>query len=259
MLNRRWLCFASLIWTLLTMNVLAADPKDVFEARVYTDAAGGKLPYRILKPADYDANKKYPLVIFLHGAGERGTDNLVQLKHGMADFANDESRKKFPAFVIAPQCPAERKWVEVNWSDPKHDMPEEPSIPMKQTFDVIEGLRKEFSIDEKRLYMTGLSMGGFGTWDALQRKPGYFAAGLPICGGGDVKQAAKLKNIPIWCFHGDQDTAVKVARSREMIAAIKEAGGMPKYTEYPNVGHDSWSATYRNPEVHAWLFEQVRK
>jgi len=259
MLNRRWLCFASLIWTFLAMNAMAADPKDVFEARVYTDAAGGKLPYRILKPADYDANKKYPLVIFLHGAGERGTDNLVQLKHGMADYANDENRKKFPAFVIAPQCPAERKWVEVNWSDPNHEMPAEPSIPMKQTFDVIEGLRKEFSIDEKRLYMTGLSMGGFGTWDALQRKPDYFAAGIPICGGGDVKQAAKLKNVPIWCFHGDQDTAVKVARSREMIAAIKEAGGMPKYTEYPNVGHDSWSATYRNPEVHAWLFGQVRK
>jgi predicted peptidase len=259
MSNFNWLRFASFLGMMLTMNAMAADPKDVFEARVYTDANGGKLPYRILKPVDYDANKKYPLVIFLHGAGERGTDNLVQLKHGMADFANDENRKKYPAFVIAPQCPAERKWVEVNWSDPKHDMPSEPSVPMKQTFEVIEGLKKEFSLDDKRFYMTGLSMGGFGTWDALQRKPDYFAAGIPICGGGDVKQAGKLKSIPLWCFHGDQDNAVKVARSREMIAAIKEAGGMPKYTEYPNVGHDSWSATYRNPEVHAWLFEQVRK
>lgn len=259
MLNQRGFAFTSLLGIIVTMNAWAADPKELFEARVYTDAAGGKLPYRILKPIDYDANKKYPLLIFLHGAGERGEDNAIQLKHGMADFTNEENRKKYPTFVIAPQCPAARKWVEVNWSDPKHEMPAEPSVPLKQTFEVIEALRKEFSLDEQRFYITGLSMGGFGTWDALQRKPDYFAAGLPICGGGDAKQAAKLKNIPIWVFHGDKDTAVQVARSREMVEAIKAAGGMPKYTEYPGVGHDSWTATYKNPEVHAWMFGQKRK
>ena len=120
-------------------------------------------------------------------------------------------------------------------------------------------LQKEFSIDATRLYVTGLSMGGYGTWDALQRYPDRFAAAVPICGGGDVKQAKKIAQIPIWAFHGDKDTAVPVERTRSMIAALKEAGGMPKYTEYPDVGHDSWTATYKDPALHEWMFAQRLK
>lgn len=111
----------------------------------------------------------------------------------------------------------------------------------------------------QRIYLTGLSMGGFGVWDAMQRKPTWFAAAVPICGGGDPTFASAIAPIPVWAFHGDSDPAVKPKRSRDMIAALKAAGGQPKYTEYPNTGHNSWTETYKNREMYAWLFSQKRK
>jgi predicted peptidase len=245
--------------TFANMDADAADNRDRFEARTYTDGAGEKLNYRLLKPKDYDPNRRYPLVLFLHGAGERGDDNTKQLVHGMNDFASDEVMAKYPCFVVAPQCPNDAKWVEVDWGAAKHTAPEKPSRALRLSVETIEALKKEFSVDDKRLYVTGLSMGGYGTWDAIERKPDYFAAAAPICGGGDEANAKKLAKLPIWAFHGDKDTAVKPERSRDMIAAIKAAGGEPKYTEYPGVGHNSWSATYSNPEFYAWLFAQERK
>ncbi len=236
-----------------------ADVKDRYEARTYTDADGGKLPYRLLKPAGYDGEKSYPLVIFFHGAGERGTDNVKQLVHGMSDFASDDVMKAHPAFVIAPQCPTGDQWVDVPWSADSHTMPKSPTTPMRQSFELIDALRKEFSIDENRIYVTGLSMGGFGAWDAVQRRPKQFAAALPICGGGDAALAKSIAHVPIWVFHGDKDGAVKVSRSRDMVNALKKAKGQPRYTEYPGVGHNSWAATYANRKIYDWLFAQRRK
>lgn len=257
------LCFCCFLFASLLMALsnplVAADNLERFEARTYADSAGTKLHYRLLKPADYDATKKYPLVIFLHGAGERGADNFVQLKHGMINFANDEGMKKYPCFVLAPQCPTGSKWVNVDWGAAKHEMPETPASPMRLTIEVVQKLSQEFSLDPSRFYITGLSMGGYGTWDAIQRKPEMFAAAIPICGGGDPKFAKQMSSVPIWAFHGDKDTAVKVERSRDMIQALKDAGASPKYTEYPGVGHDSWTATYKNPEVLDWLFAQKKK
>jgi len=254
-------CAALAIVSFIAMSTaltVQADDRDAFEARTYANANGQKLPYRLLKPAKFDPSQKYPLVVFLHGAGERGDDNKVQLVHGMADFASPANREKYPAVVIAPQCPKNEKWVDVDWGTLKHDMPEKPASPMRLTHELMAALEKEFPIDADRIYITGLSMGGYGTWDALQRHPHRFAAAIPICGGGDPKFADQIKHIPIWAFHGTQDTAVKPERSRAMIDAIKAAGGTPKYTEYPEAGHDSWSATYKNPDVHAWLFAQRR-
>src|SRR5262249_46123074 len=154
-----------------------------------------------------------------------GEDNTAQLKHGVVNFASAENRKKYPCFLIAPQCPKAQFWSGRNTG---------------MVLDLIAALRKEFSIDEKPIYLTGLSMGGHGTWSLLAQKPELFAAGIPICGGGAETDAETLAKIPIWAFHGDKDTAVKVERSRNMIEAIKKAGGKPKYTEYPGVGHDSW-------------------
>lgn len=235
----------------------AADVAESFEARVYKDKQG-ELPYRLLKPANYDANKSYPLVLFLHGAGERGSDNKSQLVHGMKDFLSESNRNERPCFVVAPQCPKNEKWVDVDWSRDSHDTPKEPSDEMTRCFEVLKQLQSEFSVDADRIYITGLSMGGYGTWDAIARRPDYFAAAAPICGGGDPKDAEKIAKLPIWVFHGDADGAVKVSRSRDMVAAIKKAGGDPKYTEYPGVGHNSWSRTYANPEFHKWLFSQKR-
>lgn len=244
---------------LRTMIGLAADDyRGRYEARQYADAEGAKLLYRLLKPKDYDPQTKYPLVLFLHGAGERGDDNIRQLVHGMNDFASDEIMAKYPCFVVAPQCPKEQKWVDVNWSAPSHETPALAAGPLRLSMEAIASLEKEFAIDPARIYVTGLSMGGYGTWDAIARYSGRFAAAAPICGGGDPAQAKKIASTPIWAFHGGKDGVVNPKRSRDMIEAIKAAGGTPKYTEYPDAGHDSWTATYKNPEFFAWLFAQRR-
>jgi predicted peptidase len=243
----------------IASSATADDVRERFEKREYVDANGGKLPYRLLKPKAVDPKAKYPLVIFLHGAGEKGTDNTKQLVHGMADFASDKIMADYPAYVIAPQCPDDKQWVEVPWTLDEHTMPEKPSVPLRQTLELIAALQKELPIDADRIYITGLSMGGFGAWDCVQREPKLFAACAPVCGGGDAAMAAKIKDVPIWAFHGDQDGVVKVRRSRDMVAALKAAGAEPKYTEYKGVGHDSWTATYRDPELYKWLFAQKRK
>ncbi len=236
----------------------AAD--DVYEARAYKNDKGETLNYRLLVPKDYSqtGTESYPLVLFLHGAGERGDDNVKQLVHGTKEFAKEENRQKYPCFVVAPQCPNGKKWVEVDWSADTHKQPEEESISLVLTRETLAALQKEFRIDAKRLYVTGLSMGGYGTWDMITRTPEVFAAAIPICGGGDETVADKVSKLPVWVFHGDKDTAVKPERSRRMVAAIEAAGGKPKYTEYPEVGHDSWTQTYANPEVIGWLFAQKR-
>ena len=236
----------------------ALDAKVAFEPFVYESPSGEKLPYRLMKPKDYDANKKYPLVIFMHGAGERGTDNLVQLVHGMNDFSKDENREKYPCFVLAPQCAVGKRWVEVEWTSDSHEQLEKPSDAMGLTLELLPKLQQEFSIDDKRLYVTGLSMGGYGAWEMIQRFPDKFAAAAPVCGGGDEHFAAKLTHIPIWAFHGDKDTVVKPSRSRKMIAAIKQAGGKPLYTEYPGVAHNSWVNAYSDPKLLEWMFAQKR-
>lgn len=246
--------------TMLAAGVaMAADHRDRFEGRMFRAADGGELPYRLLSPKKIDPQAKYPLVIFFHGAGERGKDNRVQLVHGMNDFASDEIMEKYPAFVAAPQCPDNMQWVDTPWSADSHTMPENPSVPMQRAFELIDSLEKNLPIDASRIYVTGLSMGGFGAWDAIQRQPQRFAACVPVCGGGDAATVNSIKHVPVWAFHGDQDGAVKPKRSRDMIAALKAAGGSPKYTEYPGVGHDSWSATYRDPQMYAWLFSQKKK
>ena len=137
-------------------------------------------------------------------------------------------------------------------------MPEAPSVPLMLTFELIDKLAAKLPVDKRRLYITGLSMGGFGTWDAIARRPRYFAAAMPICGGGDTAQAAKLKSLPLWAFHGDHDGTVLPRRTTDMIAAIRQAGGRPKMTLYPGVNHDSWSRTYADPAVLDWLFAQKR-
>ena len=236
----------------------AKDPA-FMEKLVYEDAGGKKLPYRLLKPLAVENGKRYPLVIFLHGAGERGADNEKQLVHGVPQFAAEENRKKYPCFLIAPQCPEGKRWVEVDWGSDSHTMPKEPGEAGRLTLELIDKLVKELPIDRDRVYITGLSMGGYGTWDLLARRPELFAAAAPVCGGADESTAEKIKHIPVWVFHGAKDTAVKPARSRNMFAALEKAGANPKYTEYPDVGHNSWDNAYRDPKLFEWMFAQRRR
>lgn len=221
------------------------------------------LPYRIYHPAHLEPGKKYPLVIFFHGAGERGLDNRLQLFRfgAVAKFWD-----KYPCFIVAPQCPprignrdGDSTWVQTGFSDSNHTMKKQPSWPMDLAMKTLDKIIAENPVDTKRIYVTGLSMGGFATWEILQREPAKFAAAIPICGGGDPAFARKFANVPIWIFHGSIDETVQPKRSRDMTAALAAAGGHPVYTEYIGAGHDVWGQTYSDIKIWDWLFAQIRK
>ncbi|WP_437191631.1 dienelactone hydrolase family protein [Planctomicrobium sp. SH527] len=247
---------ACLLTVTMSSNAVANDVAELFAVKQFTGANSEVLNYRELTPPKITPDTLYPLVVFLHGAGERGDDNTAQLVHVAKELATPEMRERHPAFVFAPQCPKMQRWVETDWTLNEHSMPEVASTSMGLLISLIEESVKKLPIDPKRIYIVGLSMGGYGTWDLMQRRPDLVAAGIPICGGGDATRGEVLKNIPIWAFHGDQDQAVKVERSRAMIKAIKEAKGHPIYTEYPGVGHNSWTMTAQNRLVWDWLFAQ---
>jgi predicted peptidase len=217
-----------------------------------------ELLYRLARPLAVEAGTRYPLVLFLHGAGERGTDNDRQLIHGVPQFLSTENRAKYPCFLIAPQCPPGQRWVEVPWDAESHVQPKERSEPARLTLELIDQAIGDLPIDPDRIYLTGLSMGGFGAWDLLARRPDLFAAAAIVCGGADEATAEKIKHIPVWVFHGAKDTAVQPARSRRMAAALEKAGGKPRYTEYADVGHHSWECAYGDPDLFEWLFAQRR-
>jgi predicted peptidase len=220
------------------------------------------LPYRLLKPDGYskDSKDRYPLVVFLHGTAGRGTDNQKQLRSGVEEFMKDATRKKHPCFLAVPQCPPDKLWFNVSPNDTKGNLPlpKSPTEPAALVLDLIEALCNEHRVDKDRIYLTGLSMGGYGTWDLISRRPDLFAAAMPVCGGGDPAQAEKLSKLAIWAFHGDKDALVPPERSRDMVAAIKKAGGKPEYTELPGVGHDAWTPTYKDDKVRDWLFAQKK-
>lgn len=236
----------------------SAPAAEDFVAKSF-EGSKGVLPYRILAPAPIEPGSRYPLVLFLHGAGERGDSNTNQLHHGGSMFRKAANRKDYPAFVVFPQCPNGKRWVEVNWGDSKpHQQPDEPSDPMSLVIELIPSLAKSLPVDTSRIYLMGISMGGFGVWDLAARHPDWFAAAVPICGGADNTTAPRLAKLPIWTFHGDQDNVIKVDRSRSMVAALQQAGGKPKFTEFPGVAHNSWSKAFADPELLPWLFSQKR-
>lgn len=247
--------FLPLALALLLVPVLRAED---YAAHTFTAADGAALNYRLLSPKNPEAGKKYPLVLFLHGAGERGTDNAIQLKHGAPLFAKPEVREKFPCFVLVPQCPPDKTWSAVKgWTGPSA-FSAEPTEPMKLVLGVLEGLLKDSPVDADRLYVTGLSMGGYGTWDLVTRSPERWAAAVPICGGGDAARIAAAKDVPLWAFHGALDPTVPPVRTRELILALRAAGGQPMFSDYPYVKHDSWLLAYAEPELLPWMFAQKR-
>lgn len=243
---------------LLLLTVLAGlqDPEKEMEARDCRGADGGRLPYRLYRPVDVVGGGKRPLLLFLHGAGERGDDNRKQLKNCIRNLL--PIMEKNACFLVAPQCPNGRRWVEVDWSAPRHDTPAQPSEPLRLAIELLEALRKDLPVDDRRIYVSGLSMGGYGTWDLIVRRPDLFAAAIPVCGGGDEKRAAEIARIPQWIFHGDRDNVVPTARSRNMVEALRKAGGNPRYTEYAGVGHNCWDRAYAEPGLFPWLFAQKR-
>ena len=239
------------------LSAVAGGIQDRTEARTFTGAGGKLFRYRWAEKSA-PAGEKVPLVIFLHGAGERGTNNVAQLVHGVGELVAwlDKNEKGFR--LVAGQVPNAKRWVEVDWSAKSHDMPAEPSETMSLALQFLDAQLADPAVDASRVYVTGISMGGYGTWDMVCRRPEVFAAAMPICGGGDVAQAPKIAAVPIWAFHGSKDAAVPVCRSRSMVSALWSAGSDAHYREYPGMGHDVWTRTYRDPEVLKWFFSRRR-
>ncbi len=246
---------------LISVSLTFASPstEKLYQPRVFSNDKGEMLPYRLLRPISYDPSKKYPLVVFYHGAGERGTDNAAQLRNCATYFIKPEVMDKFPAFVVFPQCPWKQRWVEVDWERDSHTQPAEPGQAMRLSVELIERLLKQYSIDNRRIYLSGVSMGGFAVWDLIARYPDMFAAAVPICGGGDENQAPRCAHVPVWAFHSVNDWGIKVIRTRHMIDAIRKAGGAPKYTEYRGLGHFSWNKAYSEADLFPWMFAQSRQ
>jgi predicted peptidase len=229
----------------LVLAAARADDKieHGFLDRVYKDTEGNEAKYVIFVPHDYKGDKPVPLILFLHGAGQTGNDGKKQVSGIAAEIRRTE--KTFPCIVVFPQ--AQKRGWRAGTEEGKRAMA------------ILAEVEKRYKVDPKRVYLTGLSMGGFGTWSLAAAHPDKWAAIVPICGGGDPKQAEKIKHIPCWCFHGDADPTVKVDLSRNMIKALKAAGGEPKYTEYPGVGHNSWTRAYADKELYEWLLKQQLK
>jgi predicted peptidase len=227
-----------------------------FSFEQYT-SKGDTLRYRMLYP-DYDTLRKYPLVIFLHGSGERGSDNEAQLKWGVMNFATDQMMMAHPAIVVAPQCPENMSWANISRTANSTEMHLQPnaSKPMELLIALIHQLIKNAPVDPARIYITGLSMGGYGTYDAIERYPDLFAAAIPVCGGGDISKAASIAHIPVWIIHGAEDAAVNPLNSLDMVNALTKLGVHPGFTQYPEVGHFSWLGAYSDPLILEWLFRQ---
>lgn len=240
------------------MNVLPVDSTAVFTTpEVFVPGDGPRLNYRLYKPA-LQPGAKVPLVLFLHGSGECGSDNRSQLVHCVPALVSYLRAKDAKAIVVAPQCQSMQDgWVDIDCIRRRAAMPAEPTRTMKGVIGLLDSMVASGMVDASRVYVTGLSLGGFGTWDLIQRRAQSFAAAMPLCGGGDVSLAPKLAGLPIWVFHGEKDPAVPVECSREMVRAIDAAGGRKiLYSETPGAGHDIWTAAYSDEAVWDWLFEQ---
>lgn len=219
--------------------------------------------YQLFVPNNYAAQgKKLPLLLFLHGLGECSNDDLDRVKiHGPAKIV--DSTPDFPFIVVSPQCPLPAGY------DPKSPGAKLPDDVLKvilaawkpeELIQLVDHVEKNLNVDPDREYVTGLSMGGYGTWRLAAAYPDRFAAAVPICGGGDPeKMAEPLSHVPIWAFHGAKDTVVPISQTQQMVDAIRQHNGNVKFTTYPDAEHNSWTATYDNPELYTWLLSHKRK
>mgnify|MGYP003630839742 CR=1 FL=1 len=244
-------------------GIAVAQDTELYK-REYHIIGKESLPYRMMLPKDFDETKTYPLVLFLHGAGERGNDNELQLTHGASLFADNGNRERFPAIVIFPQCPVTDYWsnvkVDRNKTGRKKFVYKKGGAPTKALKLVMSLMEKQVAlsfVDTARVYVVGLSMGGMGTFEILARKPQMFAAAMPICGGGHPQTVTSYAgSVPLWIFHGAKDDVVGPGFSIEMVSAILGAGGFPRFTLFDSANHNSWDPAFREPDFLSWLFDK---
>ncbi|MEI7900351.1 MAG: prolyl oligopeptidase family serine peptidase [bacterium] len=233
--------------------------EEMLKPYVYTNETGEAFAYRMSVPQFPLPGKAYPLILFLHGSGECGTDNQRQIKVGLPSLMATLLKRPEPVIVVAPQCQPGNGWIKQLAREESYAMSKEPAASLEVAIEVCRHVAATRQADMNRLYITGLSLGGFGTWDAIQREPDLFAAAIPICGGGDTRRVQGIKKMPVWVFHGADDVNVAVACSRRMVEALKLAGSRKvRYTEYEKATHNVWDRTYANPEVIDWLLQQSR-
>jgi predicted peptidase len=240
-----------------------------FAPHVHRNARGETMPYRLYTPARLAPGRTYPLVVFLHGAGGSGTDNRKQLEgantFGALSWALPENQAPHPAFVLAPQSDVNWACVVVEKGKPALRPADLKWCPTgvlgsgaRLAFEIVDSLLEKLPIDRDRIYVTGHSMGGAGTWHMIAHRPGFFAAAVPVCGHPDLATAGAGAGVPIWNFHGEKDDVEPVETSRRMIDALRKAGGHPGHTEYPGVGHNVFLWAYTEPALVEWLFAQKR-
>jgi predicted peptidase len=251
---------------------------DGYQQCHFTDEFGQAMDFLLHVPPPLDPNQTYPLALVLHGGGERcspGTapgdaraalDAAPYVKAWVSDATSrgaPDVQSRWPSFVVVPELSLPNRWVDVPPAQGSYQLTSSPTLELQLSKEIVDTLRQQYAdIDANRLYVTGISLGGYGTWDAIARWPGYFAAAAPVSGGGDPSRAAEMKDIPIWAFHGSADQIVPVSGSRDMVEAIRAVGGDPRYTEYPGAGHDIFATVYGmakpNPSagLFQWLFVQ---
>ena len=244
-------------------SALTATAQDAaYEKKIYTAEDGTVLNYRLLTPDENAAGKKFPLVIFLHGAGERGSDNEKQLVHGSQMFLNPVNREKYPAYVLFPQCPEDAFWAyDIKTRKLGFDaMKEEPVMPaiFRAVKELIDTYMAYPEVDRTRIYIIGLSMGAMGTYDLVARFPEIFAAAVPICGFVDPQRLEDIEGVNFRIYHGDADPVVPVEGSRNAYRALKKAGAEVELYEFPGCGHISWNEAFSQPDFMEWLFGQKK-
>ena len=257
----RWNLISGCVLAASTI-VVAATPGD-FAALSYTDGQGNVLPYRLYSPRNVDPNGKYPVVLFYSGIGGKGSDNLKQLTDQTAvlNLIDPLNQAKWPVFVLAPQNPGPWDWVDTEWSKGSYTMKPQPSWQMAATMTVLNQIVASTpTADSSRLMVTGFSAGGYAAWETAERYPGKFIKTVPVSGGGDPGKASVLvtNNTGVWAFHSADDGMVPVSGSRDMIIAVKTAGGNPSYTEYPQSGHTILGKAYSETGLFPWMFGTTR-
>lgn len=250
-----WMALALALATMPFASVASDNAiLDGFVARQYQSGTGMKLPYRLYIPGAAQRERALPLILYLHGRGGAGTDNRKQLSGGNALgthlWIKPAVQERHPAFVLAPQIPEAAAW---------HSAGDEPSPSVTVVLELLEELRSELRIDADRIYVVGQSLGGFGAWDFIARYPGYFAAAVPLCGGGDTKRILSARGVAVWAFHGAKDATIPVSRSREMVSALRTVNAWVRYTEYPDVAHNVWARAFGERELPEWMFAQQRR
>ncbi len=225
---------------------------------IINNISSDTIPYRLIYPEKQTLTKKYPLLIFLHGMGTRGKDNEQPFGKFSAFFSDSITANKFPCYILIPQCPKNDVWVSFPGFPNSLSVSPEPTPAAQSVLSLIHQLLATKNIDARRIYLSGYSMGGEGTFDLLTREPELFACGIPLAAVADTSKAGLIKNIPLWAFHGSEDKVNDVKYSRMMIEAIKEKGGNPLYTEIKGAGHDCRNEAYLNEKLWKWVFEQKK-